>query len=142
MKKSAVLLTVVIMLINSTVYAEMRKEYYESGQLKTDANFKDGKQEGITRTYYESRKVETERNFKDGKPEGISKGYYKDGNVRYISTYKNGKIEGVSKSYYESGRLMGELNFKDDKPVPFNRNLWYTFAQRLEQLTYLMMSLA
>ncbi|MHC4278240.1 MAG: hypothetical protein ACYSTI_13120, partial [Planctomycetota bacterium] len=48
------ILAVTIMLINSTAYAKVYKEYYESGQLKSEGNFKDGKQEGITKTYYES----------------------------------------------------------------------------------------
>ncbi len=66
MKKSAVLLTVVIMLINSTAYAEVRKAYYESGQLQAEENFKDGKKEGITKVYYRSGQVREEAFFMNG----------------------------------------------------------------------------
>lgn len=96
---------------------EVRKEYYESGQLKLEANFKDGKQNGISKAYYESGQLEGEGNFKDGKAEGISKAYYESGQLKQEVNYEDDKREGLAKEYYESGELQFEGNFKDDKPV-------------------------
>ena len=49
MKKLAILLAVTIMLVNSIAYAEVRKSYYESGQLRKEVNYKDGKLEGLAK---------------------------------------------------------------------------------------------
>ncbi len=104
MRKSVVLLAIVIMLINSTAYAEVRKGYYESGQLRLEANYKDGKQEGITKVYYEVGLLKLEGNFKDGKLHGITKGYYENGELNYVDTYKKGKKIN-RKVYNERGKL-------------------------------------
>jgi antitoxin component YwqK of YwqJK toxin-antitoxin module len=66
MKKSAILLAVAIMLVNSTAYAEVRKAYYESGQLQAEENYKYGKQEGIAKYYHESGQVREEAFFMNG----------------------------------------------------------------------------
>lgn len=79
------------------------REYYQSGKLKGEGNFKDGKLEGIVKEYYESGKLKTEWNFKNDKLEGISKRYYESGGTKYIDTYKNGqKID--RKAYDEKGK--------------------------------------
>lgn len=79
------------------------REYYKSGKLKGEGNFKDGKLEGTAKEYYESGKLKAEWNFKNGTLEGISKRYYESGEIRYIDTYKNGqKIN--RKAYDEKGK--------------------------------------
>lgn len=81
------------------------KEYYKSGKLKGEGNFKDGKLEGTVKQYYESGKLKADWNFKNGTLEGISKRYYESGGIRYIDNYKNGqKIN--RKSYDEQGKLL------------------------------------
>ncbi len=111
MGKSAILLAITIILVNSTAYAEVRKEYYESGQLKAGLNYKDGKQEGIIKAYYESGQLQAEGNFKDGKQEGITKLYYESGQLLEEGNFKDGKPEGIAKAYYESEQLQAEAHF-------------------------------
>ena len=113
MKKSAILLAIAIMLVNSTAYAEVRKVYYESGQLQAEENYKDDKLEGITKAYYESGQLQGEGNFKDGKQEGMVKTYYENGQLQAEANFKDGKPGGITKVYYESGQLQGEANFKN-----------------------------
>ncbi|MHC4198225.1 MAG: toxin-antitoxin system YwqK family antitoxin, partial [Planctomycetota bacterium] len=60
MRKTLVLLAVTIMILSSPAYAEVRKEYYPSGQLKGEYDYKDGKQEGIAKAYYESGQLKIE----------------------------------------------------------------------------------
>ncbi|MHC4197215.1 MAG: toxin-antitoxin system YwqK family antitoxin [Planctomycetota bacterium] len=66
MGKFAILLTVATMLVNSTAYTEVRKTYYERGQLLAEYNLKDGKLEGIGKSYYESGQLKVEENYKNG----------------------------------------------------------------------------
>ncbi len=113
MKKSAILLAVAIMLVNSMAYAEVRKVYYESGQLQAEKNYKDDKLEGITKTYYESGQLQGEANYKDGKQEGITKANSENGQLQAEAKFKDGKPEGITKAYYESGQLQAEANFKN-----------------------------
>jgi len=72
---------------------------------------------GIGEIYYDSGQLETEVNFKNGKKEGTIKAYYKSGQLRSEGNFKNDKLEGISKGYYESGQLQIETNFKNDKKV-------------------------
>ncbi len=111
MRGALVLLAITIMLVNSTAYAEVHKEYYPSGQLKLEYDYKDGEQEGIYKRYYETGQVEEEGSFKDGEQEGLRKGYYESGNISYIDTFKNGKWI-HRKSYDEDGKL------ESDRDIP------------------------
>jgi len=103
--------------------AEVKKEYYPSGKLRYEWNYKNGKKEGIGKEYYESGKIEKEYNFKDGKQDGITKRYYKSGELSSECTYKEGKEEGISKYYYdyESGALRAEFNYKGGKKEGISR---------------------
>jgi antitoxin component YwqK of YwqJK toxin-antitoxin module len=111
MRKALVLLAVTVMFINSTAYAEVRKSYYESGQLRKETNYKDDKREGLSKYYYESGQLRLEINYKDGKAEGISKSYYESGQLKKETNYKDGNPEGISNTYYASGQLQKEAYF-------------------------------
>ncbi len=74
------------MLINSTAYAEVRKEYYESGQLQGEGNYKDGKQEGIAKYYHENGQLQAGANFKNGVIISEKK-YDSDGNLEFEQDY-------------------------------------------------------
>lgn len=91
------------------------KEYYESWELESQTNFKEGKREGIREVYYESGKLESETNFKEDKREGIRKVYYESGKLQQETNYKNDKLEGLHFQYYENGKIKEETNFKNDK---------------------------
>ncbi|MEK6647201.1 MAG: toxin-antitoxin system YwqK family antitoxin, partial [Candidatus Firestonebacteria bacterium] len=92
------------------------KQYYESGKLEAEVNFKNGKKEGITKQYYENGKIWAEWNYKDDKLEGILKGYDDEsGELRSEINLKDGKREGIIKTYYENGKLEAEGNYRDDK---------------------------
>ncbi len=111
-RKAILLLVLVVMAVSSVTYAEVRKEYYPSGQLKLEANFKDDKLEGIKR-YYEGGKLKEEANIKDYKLEGIYKRYYESGELKEEANYKDDKLEGIGKAYYESGQLKEDAYYKN-----------------------------
>ncbi|MHC4197645.1 MAG: hypothetical protein ACYSRP_07010 [Planctomycetota bacterium] len=70
------ILAATVMIVNSTAYADMLMEYYESGQLEGEANFKNGaiisqkkydedgnlesKQAEVRKEYYPSGQLERE----------------------------------------------------------------------------------
>lgn len=91
----------------------VEKVYDDSGNLKIETPFKNGKEEGVEKAYYENGNLKVESLAKNGKEEGIQKWYYEGGNLMFETPYKNGKREGMGKRYYESGKLEIEAPFKN-----------------------------
>jgi antitoxin component YwqK of YwqJK toxin-antitoxin module len=122
------------------------KEYYESGNLKEEMNFKNGKREGISRWYYESGVLKGERNFKEGELDGIIKWYYDTGSLGTEFNYKKGKLEGLTKLYWENGNLKAEHYYENGKREGLNKQYYnsgelrfiYTFknGRRISKETY------
>ncbi len=108
--RKAILLLVVVVAVSSVAYAEVRKDYYESGQLRWEGNFKDGKREGIAKSYYESGQLWKEANLKNGKQHGLVREYYQNGTIKYIDTYEYGTMIS-QKKYDEDGNLESEQDY-------------------------------
>ena len=87
--------------------------YYENGQLRERANFKDGKEEGFWEEYYENGQLKSKVNYQDGKEEGFWEEYYENGQLKSKVNYQDGKEEGFWEDYYENGQLMMKANHKD-----------------------------
>jgi antitoxin component YwqK of YwqJK toxin-antitoxin module len=103
--------------VSSLGFAEVRKEYYESGALKAEWSYKDGKLEGLAKRYYESGALKAEVNYKDGKPEGIHKQYYKSGALKTEASFRDGNLEGISKHYYDNGEIRYIDTYKNGQKI-------------------------
>jgi len=105
---------------------------YLNGQIQSEANYKDGKNDGNQITYYENGKKESEVFFKDGEEDGKRTEYYENGQKLREGTVKDGEyyvINGWNKdgkllvkdgngkwtSYDEDGQKKEEMNYKDGK---------------------------
>lgn len=102
----------------------MVKEYFESGALLAEYNYKGGKLEGTSKGYYENGAFRGEWNYKKGKLDGKIKVYHVNGKLHYELNYKNGKRDGISKYYNEDGILMYEWSHKDDKLEGTNKGYY------------------
>ena len=110
--KNIKVLTVLCLILLSPVigFSEVVKEYYDSGKLKREENYKNGKLEGITKSYYESGALKTEIYYKNGKAEGFAKIYFKSGEIYSIDTYKDDQQ--IKRKIYDiKGKLEYEQNF-------------------------------
>lgn len=65
----------------------------------------------IRKTYYENGNIETERTFVDGVEHGPAKGWYENGEIHFESFKENGLTHGTVKNYYENGYLRIEANY-------------------------------
>ena len=115
---------------------KMVREYYENGQIKSEENYKDRKENGKWKEdgkwtyFYENGQIKEEINYKDGFSYTINfwtedgELMVKDGNGKLTSYYENGQIasEGNTKDgkedgkwtlYYENGQIWIEGNYKD-----------------------------
>ena len=86
-----VLLLATIITLPLDASAEIRKEYYPSGKLKTVVNYVNGEKEGIYKEYYESGQLWIEENYKNDKKNGVYSEYSKTGELRFRDIYKNDK---------------------------------------------------
>ena len=89
--------------------------YYENGQLRERANFKDGKEEGFWEEYYENGQLKSKVNYQEGKKVGFWEEYYENGQLKSKVNYQDGKEEGFWEDYYENGQLMMKVNHKDGR---------------------------
>ena len=65
---------------------------------------------------YKSGKKEMEANYKDGKPDGLLSSWYEDGQKKLEGNYKDGKLDGLAVQWHENGKKKFEGNNKDGKP--------------------------
>lgn len=93
------------------------KEYYDNGKLRSETEYKDGKENGVRKYYYESGNLKSETEYKDGKRNVGEKWYYENGNLKAETNYKDGKRNGVEKWYYENGKLEHEYHYINGEKV-------------------------
>ena len=67
--------------------------------------------EEIRKTFYENGNIETERSYVDGVEHGPAKGWFENGELSFESFKKDGMTHGLVKNYHENGKLRLELEF-------------------------------
>jgi hypothetical protein len=120
----------------------VKKSFFESGGVRTETTYKNGKKEGKEKHYFENRRVRLSSPYKNGLIDGIEKEYneegiliretrYNDGEkqgaeklchpngrVRSSVRYgKKGKREGEARFYDEYSKVLAEIDYSDDKPI-------------------------
>jgi len=84
------------------------------------------KREGLYKEYYKSGELKGEGNWKNGKPHGEFKIYWKTGDILKTMNYKEGKLDGVSKTFFgkdvlkreelhQEGTRLSDKSFYDGK---------------------------
>jgi antitoxin component YwqK of YwqJK toxin-antitoxin module len=69
---------------------EVKREYYDSGKLKSEAHYKNGKKDGLEILWYKSGKKSIETHYKNGKLEGYFIEWDPSGKEVSVKHYKNG----------------------------------------------------
>jgi antitoxin component YwqK of YwqJK toxin-antitoxin module len=44
----------------------LAKRWYENGQLRSEANYKDGEEDGLSKSWHSNGQLKLESNYKDG----------------------------------------------------------------------------
>jgi len=104
---------------------EVRKEYWDNGNLKSEVPYKKSYglgwkkvkttlvPHGIAKIYYETGILEKEDPYVEGERTGTMKVYTEKGTLRASFEYKNGKQEGAETYYYSDGSVMDVVYYKD-----------------------------
>ena len=83
------------------------KDYYKSGKLLMEA-FSEKKTplkekyRGIKKTYFETGELKTQEFYSNGKREDVWKTFYKNGKIKTKGKYRNGEKVGVWKTFYKN----------------------------------------
>jgi antitoxin component YwqK of YwqJK toxin-antitoxin module len=141
-----------LLLATFSVFAvENKKEYYNSGELKIESSYANGKLvaqkkylingeleyelffEGNNKieqilSYQPSGKLFNERTLINGIQEGIEKVYYGNGKLKAQRTWVNGKKHGNAKGFYSNGNVQGDWEFENG--VPASAIIFYATGQK------------
>ena len=90
---------------------------HKNGQKSGEANYKDGKADGLGVSWYENGQKESEVNFKDGNFDGLVVEWHENGQKAIEKNFKNGKPDGLLVNWHENGQKAYEANFKDGKRI-------------------------
>ena len=91
--------------------------YFPTGQIESEASFRDGKREGAYKHYFENGQLQWQANYEGGKLQGEAIEYYESGKLKRIATYKDNNINGSVRTYFENEKLMAEWMYIDGKRV-------------------------
>jgi len=90
----------------------IKKEFYDNGQKKSEISYKDGQIE--KERHYKNDQIEKERHYKSGTLISETKyGYYEDGIKKFEINYKNGVYDGQSIEWYDNGQKKVDSNYKN-----------------------------
>jgi antitoxin component YwqK of YwqJK toxin-antitoxin module len=89
-------------------------EFYENGQKKVEATFKDGKPDGLWTEWYPDGEKKGEFHYKNGILDGLATRWYENGQKRWAGQYKNGIQLGHWTDWYQDGSKEGEGENKLD----------------------------
>lgn len=84
----------------------------------TEANFKDGKMDGLNKQFYSDGKVWKESMYKEGKLHGTAKVYDQQGRLEREVNYENGTKHGKYLRYFKSGKPSLEIEYDHGRPLP------------------------
>ena len=78
---------------------EVKKEYWENGNLKSELRYEEEKLNGVSRWYLANGKPQLEVCYKDNKMDGLLRRWHENGNLMEESWYKAGVQDSVSRNY-------------------------------------------
>ena len=90
---------------------------WENGQKRSEANWKDGKMDGLWMSWHENGQKGAETNFKDGKPDGQTISWHDNGQKETEGNWKDGKKDGLQTTWFPNGQKFMKGNWKDGKKV-------------------------
>ncbi|MDR2971430.1 MAG: hypothetical protein LBU83_05825 [Bacteroidales bacterium] len=90
------------------------KEYYITGELKSQGHYINSNQEGNWKFYFENQRIEVEGLYKNGKKEGVWYWYYPNGAILQEENWRTGKLDGDFLEYNENGEITVKGEYLED----------------------------
>ena len=87
------------------------KEFYETGELRSEGSYKKGKREGEWVFYYRDGKEEQRGSYNKGNPDGDWKWTYDNGQTWREEVFYDGLEEGLAIEYNDAGKVVSKGNY-------------------------------
>jgi antitoxin component YwqK of YwqJK toxin-antitoxin module len=87
------------------------KEFYDSGELRSEGSYKKGLREGEWVFYYKDGKEEQRGTYFKGKPDGDWKWTYNNGQTWREESFIEGLEEGLAIEYNDTGKVVSKGNY-------------------------------
>ena len=111
-------------------------QWYEStGNKEFEANFYQGKRDGVTTFWYPSGNLQSQISYKADVKHGLSTFWYENGQIKSEGIYHAGQKYGIRTEWYENGQKKSEVNYSNNKPEGVGTN-WYPNGQKHISATF------
>ncbi|MFM1874358.1 MAG: hypothetical protein RL266_95 [Bacteroidota bacterium] len=87
------------------------KEYYETGELRSEGRYKNGLREADWVFYYKDGKEEQRGSYVKGRPDGDWKWTHNNGQVWREEVFFDGLEEGMAIEYNDTGKVVAQGNY-------------------------------
>jgi antitoxin component YwqK of YwqJK toxin-antitoxin module len=114
----------------------LETQWYDNGEKKSETNYVNGKREGL-QTWWINGKIMAEDNFKDGKRVTESLwGWHENGEKADEDNFKDGKREGLTIHWHENGQKCFEFNYIDGKEEGL-ATWWHENGEKSTEVNYI-----
>ena len=105
--------------LNSNTEARIIKEYYDdlNISIKIERTVKGNMNHGIYKDYYENGQIRTDANYHNGELDGSYTAYHKNGQIYVQVNYRKGDLDGLVIFYEPDGTIIEETTYKNGAPV-------------------------
>ena len=110
------------------------REWYASGALSTEAEYKDGVPNGIFKSWNEDGSLSMQWNMVNGQLHGQSFTFYKNGQKEKCIEYNMGKEDGMALYWSKDGQLQYVQKYKNDLPIGIAN--YFTNRGKLKKIEY------
>lgn len=109
------------------------KEYYDTGELRSEGKYEAGTRVGEWKFYYKNGKLDQKGKYIKGKPEGDWRWFYENGNPWREEIYSKGKEDGSAVEYNDTGLVVAKGEFIEGE----KEGLWnYQYGDFREEGSY------
>ncbi len=95
----------------------MEGKVFDNDPLQDALDSNSSHHDGIMTVWYKNGKKYYEANYKDGKIDGLDIGWYENGQKMYEGNFRGDNLNVPYTSWYENGQKLSEDYYKDDKLV-------------------------
>ncbi len=88
------------------------KKFMSGGHVSMEATFKNGVQDGLTKTFYASGKLRGTTWYENGLKEDSAKWFFEEGQLFRTTPYKRDTVDGIQIQYFRNGMLKAKIGFK------------------------------
>ena len=112
------------LIASDTPYTGKVYSLHPNGKMKSQTNYKDGKEDGLFFSWHINGKKYREGNLKDGKKDGLVMTWHKNGQKSWEENYKDGKLDGLMAAWHKNGQKRYEEIYKNDRIVKGSAKYW------------------